>query len=103
MGNVPRGPGRSGPRLGSPWGTSHDEIYVLGEGFAGKPRLGSVLRYVPDIGSTWRHPTKKPVALMRQLIHYCPPPERSFYPFMGSRFDPCGREVPRRHAIGIED
>lgn len=60
-----------------PWKPNWEEIYVIGDGFRGA-RTGSVLRYHAIAGTVAvtqgrHHPTEKPVALMRELIHKCPP------------------------------
>lgn len=86
-----------------PWGLSHEEIYVIGEGWQGR-RRGSVIR-VDGLSSQSRerpdHPTPKPVPLMRHLLERCP---------SGVVLDPCmgsgstlvaAKELGRR-AIGVE-
>jgi DNA modification methylase len=98
MGDIPRGDGRSGPRLGLPWGPSHEEIYVIGEGFAGSPRMGTVLRFDVVRGP---HPTIKPVALMAHLLERCPPGV-VLDPFMGSGSTLVAAAALGRKAIGIE-
>lgn len=58
-----------------PWGPSHEEIYVLGDGFTGK-RGGSVVRVNTMSASAAErpdHPTPKPIPLMERLIEKCPP------------------------------
>lgn len=80
-----------GPGMGdlaAPFGTSHEEIYVLGGWPRPKstPRRGSVLRSAIAMGNpsglvaTSGHPTPKPVPLMEALILTCPP---------GTIADPC--------------
>lgn len=65
--------------LSAPWGPAHEPIsFVVSKhrhaGQAGKPNLavrmrkGSVLRFNPPTGRKVRHPSEKPVALMRELI-----------------------------------
>ena len=58
-----------------PWGTTEEEIYVLGKGFVGK-RSSNILQFQtlhqadrsrPD------HPTPKPLPLMESLVNKCPP------------------------------
>lgn len=57
--------------LAFPWGISHEEIYVLGEGFTGT-RRGTVLKYAERPSPNSPHPTIKPLALMRHLVSRCP-------------------------------
>lgn len=69
--------------LRMPWGTSHEDIHVLGTGWsrevAGVTRRGSVIVSTGGRGGAageenrWGHPTPKPVALMERLIEACPP------------------------------
>lgn len=65
--------------LGFPWKSTHEEIYVIGEGFKSSRRRGSVLRY--PLRPSWSnhpdsvsglHPNEKSVALMIDLIECCP-------------------------------
>lgn len=65
--------------LGFPWKATHEEIYVIGEGFKSKRRRGSVLRY--PLRPAWSghqdavsglHPTEKPIPLMVDLLECCP-------------------------------
>jgi len=65
--------------LDFPWKRSHEEIYVIGQGFRSNRRRGSVLRYPlrpswtnhPDAVSG-EHPTEKPIGLMLDLLECCP-------------------------------
>lgn len=65
--------------LSFPWKITHEEIYVIGEGFKSARRKGSVLRHPlrplwsnhPD-SVTGLHPTEKPVPLMVDLLECCP-------------------------------
>lgn len=98
MGDIPRGPGRSGPRLGLPWGPSHEEVYVIGDGFMGSPRMGTVLRFDVARGP---HPTVKPVGLMAHLVERCPA-GTVLDPFMGSGTTLVAARQLGRKAIGIE-
>lgn len=63
-------PGMGDLRL--PWGPSHEEIYVLGDGFTGR-REGSVLHENRVPASKVDHPTPKPVPLLERLVAKCPP------------------------------
>lgn len=65
--------------LDFPWKITHEEIYIIGEGFQSKRRSGSVLRY--PLRPSWSnhpdpvsglHPTEKSVALMMDLLNCCP-------------------------------
>lgn len=65
-------PGMGDLRL--PWGPGDEEVYVIGTGFAGKRRT-NVIRcagYAANDARRPNHPTPKPVALMEQLLTYCP-------------------------------
>lgn len=88
--------------LSMPWKPSHEEIYVLGSGFAGK-RTGGVLRaYVPSRISFGRiHPMQKPVSLLKMLIQKCPA-GMILDPFMGSGSTLVAAKHLGRRAIGIE-
>ncbi|MCA9876790.1 MAG: site-specific DNA-methyltransferase, partial [Thermomicrobiales bacterium] len=96
--------------LSFPWKPNWEEIYVIGEGFAGR-RTGSVLRHLslagtvampgPRIGEGRLHPTAKPVALMRDLIQKCPEGV-VLDPFMGSGTTLRAAKDLGRKAIGIE-
>lgn len=89
--------------LSLPWGPSHEEVYVLGDGWTGR-RGGSVIRnntlppassYRPD------HPTPKPVALMERLLERCPPGVIAD-PFSGSGSTLVAARNLGRKAIGVE-
>jgi site-specific DNA-methyltransferase (adenine-specific) len=65
--------------LAFPWKLTHEEIYVIGEGFLTRRRKGSVLRH--PLRPSWsnhsdsvtgEHPTEKPVSLMVDLLECCP-------------------------------
>lgn len=86
-----------------PWGPSHEEVYVLGDGFTGK-RTGGVLRFPtlpPSAGYRPDHPTPKPVALMESLIAKCPPGLVAD-PFAGSGSTLLAARGGGRRAIGVE-
>ena len=91
--------------LSWPWKPNYEEIYILGEGFAG-PRTTSVLRYLAIAGTVAvtqgrSHPTEKPVGLMRDLILKCPG-HTVLDPFMGSGATLVAAKSVGRRAIGIE-
>lgn len=83
-----------------PWGGSHEEIYVLGEGFVGK-RGPSVLRYQRINGPQLLHPNEKPIPLMRDLIEKCPPGV-VIDPFMGSGSTLVACQQLGRRCIGFD-
>jgi site-specific DNA-methyltransferase (adenine-specific) len=90
--------------LSLPWGPSHEEIYVIGEGFAG-PRTGSVIRvqaYSATDADRPEHPTPKPPALMIKLLEKCPPEWVICDPFLGSGATLVAAKLLGRHAVGIE-
>jgi DNA modification methylase len=82
-----------------PWGPSHEEIYVIGEGFQGK-RMGTVLRR-DRIGGNGDHPTEKPISVLCKLIQRCPAGV-IVDPFMGVGSTLVAANKEGRHAIGVE-
>ena len=89
--------------LKMPWGPSHEEIYVLGNGWTGK-RGGNVLRHdclMSGDSKRPNHPTPKPEGLMAALILKCPPGV-ILDPFMGSGTTLRAAKDLGRKAIGIE-
>jgi DNA modification methylase len=102
--------------LSSPWGSSHERISfgvyaptkanrVRGDGrLAARLRKGSVLR-VPRLSATavTKHPTEKPVYLIRQLIESSSLlGETVLDPFAGSGSTLIAAAIEGRQAIGIE-
>ena len=85
--------------LSFPWGPSHEEIYIIGEGFAG-PRMGTVLRR-DRIGGNGDHPTEKPLSVLKRLIERCPS-GGVVDPFMGVGSTLVAAKEMQRQAIGIE-
>jgi len=104
----------SGPGMGNlsmPWGTAHEEIYVLGPGWdrvaSGVHRAPSVLTTDQGVGGAsgievrYGHPTPKPLNLMETLIHACPPGVIAD-PFAGSGSTLVAARNLGRRAIGVE-
>lgn len=106
---------KSGGNLQLPWGSQHEYIqfavYVPDranrvQGFgnlAAKMRRGSILRYRRITGENLRHPTEKPVPLLRELIE-----SSSCFddvvldPFAGSGATLVAAKIEGRRAIGVE-
>ena len=87
--------------LSFPWGPSDEEIYVIGEGWAGK-RDGTVVRVNRIVGEKVAdHPTPKPVALMERLMAKAPPGVVAD-PFAGSGSTLVAARNLGRRAIGVE-
>lgn len=99
-----------------PWGPQHERITFgmripskasrkRGDGrLSARLRQGSVLR-VPRVNGTaaGRHPTEKPVALMRTLIEASSlPGETVLDPFLGAGATAVAAILSGRHAVGIE-
>lgn len=91
--------------LSLPWKPNTEEIYVLGDGFAGH-RGSSVLRYAAPV--SWNstsggrlHAHQKPIDLMQALIVKCPN-GTVIEPFMGSGTTLVAAKNLGRKAIGIE-
>jgi DNA modification methylase len=87
--------------LAIPWRPSWEAIYVIGGRFVG-PRSHGVLRYgIPTLApERKRHPTPKPVDLMRDLIQKTE--GRVIDPFAGSGSTLVAAKSLGRKAIGIE-
>lgn len=101
--------------LSIPWGSSFEEIYVLGAWPKLKPggrrreggvpsRVPAVLKHhKPNVASPDRpdHPTPKPVPLMERLVERCPPGVIAD-PFAGSGSTLLAAKNLGRNAIGVE-
>lgn len=62
--------------LDIPWKPDHEEIYVIGKGWAGSRDCGSVIRHPPvqSMATNGRiHPNEKPVGLIAMLLPKLPP------------------------------
>ena len=97
-----RGAGGMGD-LSIPWLPTHEEVYVLGNGFVGK-RSDAVLSVPPLMSGDSRrpdHPTPKPVGLMERLIEKCPPGVIAD-PFAGSGATLLAARAQGRRVIGVE-
>lgn len=89
--------------LSLPWKPSHQEIYVLGSGFAGR-RSSDVIQSPPvqSMASNGRtHPHEKPVELLRALLQKCPLGV-VIDPFMGTGSTLRAAKDLGLKAIGIE-
>jgi hypothetical protein len=103
-----------GPGMGDltmPWGTSHEDIYVIGQGWdrekAGVKRSPSVVTTDAGRGGAagaevqYGHPTPKPLSLMETLIAACPHGVIAD-PFAGSGSTLVAARNLGRSAIGVE-
>lgn len=90
--------------LSLPWGPSHEDIYVLGNGWKGK-RGPSVIRS-QTLGAADanrpNHPTPKPVGLMEALIAKVPDGDVIVDPFAGSGATLIAARNLGHPTIGIE-
>lgn len=89
--------------LTHPFYSNHEEIYILGTGFTGKP-MQSVITTNEHRGMQPRligHPTPKPLGLMEQLIDKCPEGVIAD-PFAGSGATLLAARNLGRQVIGIE-
>jgi site-specific DNA-methyltransferase (adenine-specific) len=89
--------------LTHPFYSNHEEIYVLGTGFTGKP-MQSVITTNEHRGMQPKlvgHPTPKPIHLMEQLISKCPDGVIAD-PFAGSGATLIAARNLGRKVIGVE-
>ena len=103
------GPGMGNLRM--PWGTSHEDIHVMGDGWdvskTGVKRAGSVLVTDVQMGGRYGevaragHPTAKPVELLARLLAVCPPGVVAD-PFAGAGATLLAARQLGRRAIGVE-
>ncbi len=94
--------------LAFPWKPTHEEIYVIGAGFSGSRRGGSVLRYVSRPAWTNHpqalcgvHPNEKPLALITHLLENSPAGS-VIDPFAGSGSTLRACKDLGRKCVGIE-
>lgn len=99
-----------GPGMGDlrkAFGSSHEEIYLIGDWPKAGPRQGSVLRTSCAMGSPYGliaqtgHPTPKPVDLIVRILNACAP-GTVLDPFMGSGSIGVACVQTGRSFIGIE-
>lgn len=95
--------GRNPGPLNAPWFSAEEEIYVIGDGFVGKPHQNvyPTTENRAQEPNKWDHPTPKPLGLMNELIAKCPPGVVAD-PFMGSGTTLRAAKDLGRKAIGIE-
>jgi DNA modification methylase len=91
--------------LSMPWKPNWESIYIIGSGFTGRRDSGVLTGRGYNV-VTWasrgrKHPTEKPVGLMRDLIGKSPS-GTIFDPFMGSGSTLVAAKESGRRAIGIE-
>ena len=89
-----------------PWYSADEEIYIIGQGFTGKPEQNVLVttdRRDGAYGEVARlgHPTPKPVGLMERLIAKCPEGVIAD-PFAGSGATLLAARNLGRQAIGVE-
>jgi hypothetical protein len=87
----------------APWFSAHEEIYVLGDGFTGKPEqtVYATTENRAQAPAADGHPTPKPVGLMERLVAKCPPGVVAD-PFAGSGATLSAARNLGRRAIGVE-
>lgn len=100
--------------LSAPWGPAHEPIsFVVSQhrhaGDTGKPKLavrlrkGSVLRFPPPTGRKVRHPSEKPVPLLRELIESSTRADETVLdPYAGSGATGVAALLTGRRAVLVE-
>jgi site-specific DNA-methyltransferase (adenine-specific) len=90
----------------APWFSAEEEIYIIGQGFSGKPSQNVIETFEArgggdGLAAVTGHPTPKPVGLMEQLIEKCPFGVIAD-PFAGSGATLIAARNLARFAIGVE-
>lgn len=100
----------TGPGMGDlncVWGTSDEEIYILGEWPRGAKRMPNVIRTSMAMQSPnglvaqSGHPTPKPIGMVQQIMRHAPPGIIAD-PTCGSGWILCAAKLLGRRAIGVE-
>jgi site-specific DNA-methyltransferase (adenine-specific) len=86
--------------LTMPWGSSHEEVYVFGNGFVGQRGSSVIKANKPPVATRPDHPTPKPVGLMENLIQKTSGVVAD--PFAGSGATLLAARNLGRHSIGVE-
>lgn len=86
--------------LSMPWGSSHEEIYVLGNGFVGSRESNVLVANKPPVSNRPDHPTPKPIGLMERLIEKTVGTIAD--PFAGSGATLIAARNKGRKVIGVE-
>lgn len=100
----------AGPGMGDlnmPFGSSHEEFYLLGPWTLTGKRRGSVIRTAISMGGPGHvtktgHPTAKPIQVLETLLQSCPPGATIADPFAGAGSTLLAARNQGRQAIGIE-
>ena len=90
----------------APWYSADEEIYIIGQGFTGKPQQTVIPSYEArgggdGLSAITGHPTPKPIPLMGNLIEKCPDGVIAD-PFAGSGATLIAARNLGRKAIGVE-
>jgi site-specific DNA-methyltransferase (adenine-specific) len=90
----------------APWYSAEEEIYIIGEGFHGKPEQNVIQTNEARMNkyglpAQLGHPTPKPVGLMERLIAKCPEGVIAD-PFAGSGATLIAARNLGRQSIGVE-
>jgi site-specific DNA-methyltransferase (adenine-specific) len=90
----------------APWYSADEEIYIIGQGFTGKPQQTVIPSYEArgggdGLSAMTGHPTPKPIPLMGNLIEKCPDGVIAD-PFAGSGATLIAARNLGRKAIGVE-
>jgi site-specific DNA-methyltransferase (adenine-specific) len=90
----------------APWYSADEEIYIIGQGFTGKPQQTVIPSYEArgggdGLSAMTGHPTPKPIPLMGNLIEKCPDGVIAD-PFAGSGATLIAARNLGRKAVGVE-